>query len=221
MEMTKKNQKKKQGQELTVKSLLKISFLSLAMAFVIAYTFSTEFFPKKSKELIAHKKTYKPIITKRDIALQNAISLEEVKEIIASSNKELQKYTKEKNNIIAKDRVLGYTSLRVFLLSTGDNLLSFTVSLFFLFIVVNHINDRLMKRYYLIASFVFVVTAGYWLFWSVLNFSLDPKRGFDFPKSWYYISIYILPTLVFFTAYFWNSLKTCGIFIFRQIIFVI
>ena len=201
LEITKKSQKRKQANS----NIVKFSFLSLVIASVIAYTFATDFFPEKSKELIAHKKTYKPIIKKRDFALQKAIDIADIdaiREIIASSKAELKDYTKEKNRIIREDSFLGYTSFKFFLLGTSSSLFGFVISLFFLFFVIKYINNPFLKKYYLIVSFVFIVTAGHWLAWSLLDFSTSPERGFDFPASWYYTAIYVLPTLVFAAAYY-------------------
>jgi len=197
--------KRAQTKKLGNNKVFSLIFLSLAMAFVIANTFSTDFFPKNSKELIEQKKKYKTIISNRDLAFQKAINnsdIEKIREIIETSKIQLQKYTKEKNRIIANDRFFGYTSFKYFLLGTSSSLLSFTISLLFLFIVVKYVRGKYIKRYYLITSYVFVITTGYWLAWSLLYFSLDPKRGFDFPKSWYYVCIYFLPTLIFIGSYY-------------------
>lgn len=200
--MTKKNHVK----QVVNSNIINLILLSVVIAFIIAYTFSTDFFPKKSVELTEHNKKYSEIISKRDLALQNAIKGLEVEQLIqkikASSNLELKNFSKKYKEIKKRDSFLGYTSFKNFLLGTGKSLLSFTISLFFLFIVVKHIRGKFIKRYYLVTSFVFVAVSGYWLAWSLLYFSLDPKRGFDFPKSWYYICIYILPSLIFVASYY-------------------
>lgn len=196
-------------------NFVRLLLLSMVVASVIAYSFLTDFYPKKSAAYITHRKTYKEIIKKRDAAIENAIIGSDVEllitEIKATSNLELQNFTTKLNTIKKRDSFLGYDSFRVFLLSTSSSLLGFVISLFFLFMVVKYVNDLFMKRYYLITAFVFVVTTGYWLAWSVLYFVIDPSRGFDFPKPWYYAAIYVLPTFVFVAAYFlfkhYNSLE--------------
>ncbi len=178
----------------------------MVVALVIVYAFLTDFYPKKSAAYIAHRKTYKEILKKRDAAIENAIIGSDVEQIItkikATSNLELQNFTTKLNSIKKRDSFLGYVSFRAFILDTSRSLLGFTISLFFLFMVVKYVNDLFMMRYYLITAFVFVVTTGYWLAWSVLYFVIDPSRGFDFPRSWYYAAIYVLPTLIFIAAYY-------------------
>lgn len=175
---------------------------------VIAYTFATDFVPQNSKELMTHKKNYKTITKKRNTALTD-LNITSVNAILTSSKAELKRYTKEKNRLITENRVLGYTSLKNFLVGTSNRLLSFVISLLFLFVITKHIKDTYLKKYYLLMSFVFVVTTGYWLSWSLLFFSTNPSRGFDFPKTWYYIAIYVLPSIIFFASYYlFNYHKT-------------
>lgn len=176
------------------------------MALAIAYTFSTEYFSGKSKAYYSLKKTYKPITFERDIAIRNAIKgsavEDKVLEIMNSSNKKLQNYTTQKKHLINQDSFFGYTSVKNFALGTSVTIFSFVVSLIFLYIVVIYIDDKKLRVFWLFFSFVLIATSGYWVSWSLLHFSLDPKRPFDFPRSVYNFCIYVLPTLIFVISYF-------------------
>lgn len=185
---------------------ISLIFLTLIIASVIAYTFMTDYFPKHSKEFLVHKKAYKQIIDKRDLAIKEAIKGSELETIIneinTKSKKELAEYDKTYYKLKYKHYFFGYTSLRNFILGTGISLLSFTISVLFLFVIIKHIKDKNLKNYYLSLSFVLFVVTGFWLSWSLLRFSIDENRPFDFPKSWYNFCIYVLPSLIFITLYY-------------------
>lgn len=178
----------------------------MVMALAIAYTFSSEYFPGKSEAYYKHKKTYTKIIKERDLAIRSALkgtSIESnVLDIINTSDLKLQNYNKKKLILIKQDSFLGYTSLKTFALSTSLSVLSLIISLILLYVIVIYIKDKKSKYFWLLLSFVLVATTGYWVSWSFLHFSLNPKRPFDFPRSVYNFCIYVLPTLVFIISYF-------------------
>lgn len=184
------------------KSLL---FFSLAITFVIAYTFLSDYFPKYSSEYIEYKKKYNEIISKRDLDIKNAIKGSDIEEIITKikneSNSSLKKFHVEFKKIKEKNSINGYTSEKNFFLGTSRNLFSFVLSLIILFLILNHNKIKLYKKYLIGLSFILVITAGYWLSWSLLKFSIDPKRPFDFPRSSYNFCLFVLPSFIFIICY--------------------
>ena len=180
----------------------------------IAVTFLHEYFPGASKELLAHKKTYKTIINNRDVAFERLlaqldkknITIEEFiisyKKAKETSSLELKKFNKIRKELMLKDSYFGYTSFKNFLLGIGFPICGLVLSLLFLNVIVNPVQHKFRKRYYLIIAFAFMSCWSYWVSWSFLSYSQDPNRPFDFPKLYYDIALYILPIILFTGAYY-------------------
>ncbi len=187
----------------------------------IAFTFLHEYQPKYSTEYIEVKKQYKRIIKNRDtnfesilVKLKNGnISVDKYTElhenVRCKAENKLAIYHESKDLVKAKDSVLGYTSYKNYLLGISMPYFGLITTLILLYVIVKDVQDKNKKIFFLVITFTLVAAWGYWVSWSNLNHTQDPKRPGDFPRSFYNIALYILPAVFFFASYFIiKSLKT-------------
>lgn len=195
-------------------NILKSFLIGTVAVLAITVTFSPEYFLKASKEYTQHSKQYSLIIKARNNAEANLVSSLESK-VINSQNyitkykanklyysNKLKEYTRIKKQLKLDQSYLGYSSYRNFLLGISKPIFSLVICMFLLFLIIKHIQDKHKKNFYLIISCAFILCSGYWVSWSFLSFTIDPKRGVDFPRWTYDLAIYVLPFIVFLAAYF-------------------
>jgi hypothetical protein len=167
--------------------------------------FFHDYVSKDKPKLSKHKKEYKQIISERDLKVSELIrnsSIEsEYKAIIKNSELKLTAYHKKKKELLKEYSYLGYTSFKNFLLGVGFPISGFILSFILLYHIVKSDYQVNRKKFWLIISYLFIVSWGYWLSWSLLSFSLDPNRPFDFPKFYYNLALFILPTVAYLSAY--------------------
>ena len=207
---TKKTQKTKK----TGYNIFKTIILSTVIGLSIAATFLHEYQVISSKESVAIKKEYKSIISERNKLLDNIlVGLEKgtlnsseyifaYNNIRTTTNASIKDYKSRKKAIKNNDSYLGYSSFKNFLLGIGFPICGFFMSILFLSIVVQNIQNSFKKKYYIIVSFAFIASWGYWLAWSLLDFAFDPKRGYDWGREYYNFALYVLPTVMFIASYF-------------------
>ncbi len=202
-------------------NLLKAFFISIIVVFSIAITFLHEYYPNSTKEYIEHKKKYRPIIDNRDKSFddllinleRNNITVQEYanhyRQIKKNSIDKLKAYRYVKAKIQENDSILGYTSFKNYLLGIGFPILGLINSVFFLFIIVKNVKKPIIKSFYLIISFSFIATWGYWVSWSNLSFTQDPTRYGDFPRLYYNLALFALPVIFSLCTYLlFNNLST-------------
>ena len=168
-----------------------------------------------SPEYLAHKAKYKPINQKRrkDLAenwqkLQSLINTENFSEeqkaklqsiyntdknIIATSQRELQQYTKVKNELLAKYKYKGWNAYYYFKLIIGPHQTTFILALLLLYVIFNPITSKTKRLIFLLLTGAFLFSSTYFILQA-----LYAQRVFegDFPENWYLNIIRFVPVFV-------------------------
>ena len=222
-----------------VSNVLKV----LIIGALIVYGIRASFIHKKyeyinsqfSSEYLAHKATYKPINQKRrkDLAenwqkLQSLINTENFTEeqkaklqaiyntdrnIIATSQQELQHYTKIKKELLAKYKYKGWNAYYFYKLNIGPHQTAFVLALLLLYVIFNPITSKTKRFVFSLFTGAFLFTSTYFILQALYS-----QRVFDgdFPESWYinimrYVPIFIaitLPVLFYYYQSIEQQLKT-------------
>ncbi len=180
-----------------------------------------EYQEKYSVEYLEVKQRYKKIIHARDkdfasilnkleggvISVDDYVKFHENIRCRAENN--LTVYHASKDFIKERDSVLGYTSYKNYLLGISLPFFGLVTSLILLYVIIKDVQDKNKKKFFLVITFALVSAWGYWVSWSNLYHTQDPKRPGDFPRSFYNAALYVLPIIFFFGSYFIiKSLKT-------------
>jgi hypothetical protein len=197
-----------------VRIIFKTLLLSAVVVSAIAVTFIHEYLPHVSQEYQAHKKKYAPIIKKRNDSFENlliqlgdkTITTEEFiikyKEVKVTASRELKQFNKTKKEILAKNSYMGFNSIKNFWFTICFPICGLVLAFLFLNIIINPVQQKHLKKFYLVFSFAFIACWSYWLIWSLISIPGNPDRPFDFPKLYYDIALYILPIILFTGAYY-------------------
>ena len=163
---------------------------------------------KASKEYKEHYAKYKPIITERDLALENIVNELEAgnidnitfansfRKIKENSNLELKEFTRIKNEYLAKYKYRGWNAYYIFLLQIGTPIMAFILCLLFFYILINPITTKLKKIIFSLYGSLFLFSTSYMILHSL--FAEQVYHG-DFPKSWYRNIMLYVPVIISLT----------------------
>ena len=186
-----------QMKKLDLNNFAKAIPLVMVVAFAIIMTFINEIAPNYPKEYYTHKKKYTQIIIDRKEKLNELVKgsniEDEFHDIMSSSSKELQEYTRIKNKMKKDISVLGYSSPKRMWFGIGFPIFGLIVSLLFYSFVYSSKEEMLRRKLYLRLTSALILTASYWTAWSLLWFKIDGK--FDFPDIFLYL-FFILVSIV-------------------------
>ena len=159
----------------TTEAVIKVLIVVILIGVVIGISapFSHIFLPKTAKEKIELKKKYD----------DNIISE--------------KTYKAEKKLLHEKYKFAGFTNKRRFAFAIGLPISLFICSLIFLY-VSSYIAEERIKKASIIAGLSFQFTSIYFIIWVLWAL----KKGSDFPKSLYYLSIVIMSIAATFFLFY-------------------
>lgn len=179
----------------------------------VAITLVNEYIPDKSQAYLSHKKKYKPIIDAREKGYESVIAelqkgserekyfATQLIEIREKADNDLKEYQSIKSDIIANDRVIGYTSLKNFFLGIGIRIFAFVVCLFYFHKVIKSHVDKNKKKWEIAIGSVLLLCSSYWVSWAFL-FKINSKGLYDFERYMYNLALYVLPLIVVLSSYY-------------------
>lgn len=189
-------------------------FLVAVILISITATFFHNTFQEKSTELKEHLATYEPIIDKRDLSHKNLLEKLKDKQISVENfyaeynlitkkyKNDHKEYLRIKKEFKSEQSVLGYTSLKNFLLGFGIRFFALIVCLFYFSSKIKqHYVTKDQKIFFLIISSSFVLTSAYWFTWSLV-YKVNSIGEYDFEQWHQNVLLVIAPIVVLASSYF-------------------
>lgn len=203
-----------QTKKISAGSIIISIILVLVVGLSIAGTFYSNTIEASSKELLNHKKKYKPMISNRDKGfsdlknelLQNKISSSifvlKYDSINANYHASLKSYNIKKRELLSKQKVLGYSSFKNLVLTVTSRLFTLVIAFFYFSSKISQPYSSNYKKifYYTISSSI-LLTSLYWFFWSLI-YKVNSIGEFDF-EPWHQNTLmYVLPFIILISSYF-------------------